>query len=235
VANKQKLADGVDIMKFSKKTKRILMISLCFTLVLGICVPIFAALYFYNNQHFSWLLVDAIRENDIQKVERIIDKFPHGNINSPTIRTQIWANFQQMSSTTPLLEACAYWARGGDNFDMIKLLVENGADVNYTGLHGNIPLQSVVRLSTRSETGFEIVRFLVENGADVNHGSNILIQLLPLWWQTEWSLESKPYFFEIFEYLVEHGAVVDDEVIAAAERTENTEVIEFVMRFYDGS
>jgi len=50
-----------------------------------------------------------------------------------------------------------------NNLDLVKLAIENGADVNQLDIYGSSPLMKAV------DTGnLEIVKYLVENGADVS-------------------------------------------------------------------
>lgn len=60
---------------------------------------------------------------------------------------------------TALMVACAYWC----GVDMVKLLVENGADVNAVSQDGTTALM----LAAQSEK-LDVVNYLLEHGADAN-------------------------------------------------------------------
>lgn len=51
------------------------------------------------------------------------------------------------------------------NIEIIKLLIENGADVNQTNEHKSTPLHYAVELKNK---GTEIIKLLIDKGADVN-------------------------------------------------------------------
>ncbi|OUM61217.1 hypothetical protein PIROE2DRAFT_23188, partial [Piromyces sp. E2] len=57
---------------------------------------------------------------------------------------------------TPLISVCV-----NDDFDVIKMLVDQGADVNKESLYGFTPL-----INACKNNNFDIVEYLVENGAD---------------------------------------------------------------------
>ena len=58
-------------------------------------------------------------------------------------------------------------ASASDNLETVKLLVEQGADVNHKNNHGITPLMSAAMRSP------EIVSFLIEQGADVRAESSV--------------------------------------------------------------
>ena len=133
--------------------------------LIGIVVNLIgvAALLFFlynNNYYYSKKLIDAIEENDVAKVEKLV-KSPFGSVNSLP-RNAFLARLVEISVETPLQVACHE-----GNYEIIKLLVDNGADVNKTGSYKISPLQSA---AGAKEERLRIVKLLVENGADVGDG-----------------------------------------------------------------
>jgi ankyrin repeat protein len=78
---------------------------------------------------------------------------------------------------SPLMAACSLIYRnigkkGYDEFyadintDIINLLIENGADVNFVNKQNG---QSILMEAVQKMNGYELTKILVKNGADVNH------------------------------------------------------------------
>lgn len=84
-----------------------------------------------------------------------------------------------------------------DNTRQIKLLIENGADVNMKVENGWTPLHYA-----SSSGGFYSIKLLIENGADVNMKDKIGRTPLMV------ALTYRDY--EIAEILIENGANVND-------------------------
>lgn len=103
-------------------------------------------------------MLDAIRENDINKLERIL-KIASPNCVPSTLITTMAAESERY---TPLSVACQE-----GNFEIVKLLVEKGADVNYAPiLSGTSPLGFASE--SDSADNLKIVKFLLEKGADAD-------------------------------------------------------------------
>ena len=70
----------------------------------------------------------------------------------------VGVNGKDANGTYPLMLACSY----KDNDEMIKLLLEKGANPNVRGPKGETPLGLAAKYSLKA------VQMLIENGADVN-------------------------------------------------------------------
>lgn len=112
-------------------------------------------------------MLDAIENNDMQKLESALK---YGDPNSITGIPLLEAFAQFPEKLTPLQLACS---KG--NFEMVKFLVENGADVNYRTLNASFP--PLWHASVESNNP-EIVRYLIENGANVNTLSRYIERIL---------------------------------------------------------
>lgn len=66
---------------------------------------------------------------------------------------------------TPLSGAATH----NDNVEVLKVLIEAGADINRVGISGNNPLMLAARFSHNPE----VVEFLLDNGADPNLRNNV--------------------------------------------------------------
>ena len=108
------------------------------------------------------IMIDAIRENDIEELESIL-KFANPNTIPGAVIIDVISQNIGEDNQTPLGAACDV-----GNFQMVKLLVEDGADVNYVPKNAfTSPLNIAVQ--SDSVDNLKIVKYLIENGADVNY------------------------------------------------------------------
>ncbi len=141
----------------SKKTPK-------FVIALALLIVFIFSFLFFNMVSFCYSkyqcnrMIDAIKENDINKLEWILH-FSNPNCVDEIL---IKAVGSERYRYTPLGEACK-----AGNFEMVKLLVEDGADVNYAPI-----LTDTSPLGFASENdsvdNLKIVKFLIEKGADVD-------------------------------------------------------------------
>ncbi len=104
-------------------------------------------------------------------------------------------NLLNIANISPLSYAVDY-----DATDIVKLLIDRGADVNFTA-----PLDKSTPLTVAAERGdTEICRMLLEKGAKVDEIDG-LMEYSPLMWAAEGSHDDE------VALLLAHGAVVDAE------------------------
>ena len=124
----------------------------------------------------SYQLIDAIKANQPEMVEYFLKTGI--SIDAPQKYTE---------ENTPLTAAIEF-----NNLDMVKFLVEHGADINGREFS---PLLTATYLGNRT---FDIVKFLVEHGANVNvrskHGETPLYNAF-----------CNSDGIEMVKFLVEHG------------------------------
>jgi len=101
---------------------------------------------------------------------------------------------------TPLIIACR---KKNDNYDMVKFLVEKGADINKKDGFGETPLFAACNITNANENNEKIVKYLIDHGADVNKEG--MFKKTPLYV----ACESRNV--NIVKYLIEHGADVNKE------------------------
>ena len=202
-----------------RKIFKIVLISIVLFLVLNV-------IYVGYGKIQCNRMIDAIENNDIIKLESILSS---ANPNCVT-DTAIGALLGQKARRTPLGEACNI-----GNFEMVKLLIENGADVNYVPRYTlNTPLSFAVR--SDSVENLKIVKLLVEKGADVNfsgkHQAPPISAALPV------SGSLRPNAMEILTFLLEAGADPEKEnALGSACYDKDEEMIRYLIEEwgYDAS
>lgn len=150
----------------------------------------------------------AILANDINKVEQLIEEGVDLNAR-PYYGLYGWLNyFYHVYTETPLCLAARC-----NRFEIVKLLVENGADVNLScGEGGSTPLYCAIEGNGMdSELNFDIAYYLIAHGADINkdvkiYGGNILVNLANHSYGK--SEEICAETFEFVKFLQEEGAKV---------------------------
>ena len=107
-------------MKMLKQNKT--MLTVIFSIIV---VIIIFGIILYNNQFYAKRVISAIEQENIPKLQKLLES-PLGNLNcKPTL--WIYEVLSEKSEPTPLQAACK-----SGNTEIVKLLLENGAKVNYT-------------------------------------------------------------------------------------------------------
>lgn len=162
-------------------------------------VAIFGA-YFYNNQFYAYRVINAIENENIAQLENLM-KSPFGNLNcKPTLC--FFEVLNEKTEPTPLQAACKL-----GNQKIVKMLLENGADVNYTHWYRSdsqgSPLTNAA--GSLSNERLQVIKLLIENGADINYqtatGDDVLSCAV-------YASCERNDIIEIIEYLEQQGADV---------------------------
>ena len=127
-------------------------------------------------------LAIAINAGDYQRVESLIDSGV--NVNSLIDYEEV-SPFPYKFLTTPLIMAVEgainLAVEGTFDPQIVRLLIEKGAEVNGKDSLGNTPLLECQHLELHSEN-LEIIELLIENGADLDvvghHGETILHKVI---------------------------------------------------------
>jgi ankyrin repeat protein len=123
---------------------------------------------------------DAAKNGNLEQVKQLLT-------NTPGLISAV-----DESGRTPL-----HWACRGVHFELVKYLVENGADINAVDKNGIAPLHSVA-----SRGHAEAARCLIEKGADLNMRSRVDLGA-PLHYAAQAGHES------VVRLLLERGARTD--------------------------
>ncbi len=146
----------------SKMKKWMILLSIIILLI-GAINTVHLFMKGYNISKMSKLLIIAIEDNDYDEVKIIIDKEPESINSLPSVAPWSWQLITEQSSVSfPLQEACL-WGR----YDIVKLLLEKGADCNlvWKGINGSkSPLMCTVISNT--EESKAIIELLLQHGAD---------------------------------------------------------------------
>lgn len=152
----------------------------------------------------------ANAKNDLGKVERLLadGAYPTlDNASNPQIIEKLLeagADPNEIGngrgSELPLISAVR-----GNKEDLVRLLIDSGADVNQKGKYGNTPLHVAIDCVYP-----DMVKLLIDSGADVNKTSGQFMHYLPLQVANK-TLEEKSYIFkkdarQIIKLLSEAGA-----------------------------
>lgn len=136
---------------------------------------------FTKANHFNKLMYLIINVNNIQNGKKILAEYIINNKNE--------INEKNSEGWTSLLIA----ARNSKKFGIleeIKLLIENGADIDATDINGRTPL--MMASSSKTDSDLETVKLLIECGADINAKDNYLYTplLMALRYNTDTKFET---------------------------------------------
>jgi len=135
-----------------------------------------------NARSRSQTLVQAVKNNDIARVEELLNTGLDVNMMYPVVESAFLGGTHIVYKTLLTIACDRNIYREGDNIDMIKLLINYGADVNKDGRDDHIsidqlsypPLLECVFRGRKNAT-----KLLLKNGANPNvqriHGSQTAI------------------------------------------------------------
>lgn len=163
---------------------------------LFIVVLVFMVLYVGIEKYQCSKMLEAITNNDIDQLQlSLMFTTPNTVTGIPILERLCEMPYKK----TPLQLACY---KG--NFDMVKLLIKKGADVNFVRINA-VYSPLICAILGQTENDLEIVKYLIENGADVNYSCNVERPVI------SWLVNSKTVSengLEILKCLVDSGANV---------------------------
>ena len=118
-----------------------------------------------DERQYAQNLNKAIEAEDFEAVRQIIAECPDSVNTYPTVAPGWWQ--AEMLMTTiyyPLSEACK-----SGNLEMVKLLVESGADVNSHNPDWYVVTPLHVTLLYGKGEWYDIVMYLIDNGASIDY------------------------------------------------------------------
>ena len=207
-----------------KKRRIVLLIALIVFLT-----SIISCIVAYNyNYTYSSKLVAAIEDNDIEKLEDLLKK--PGNVNSQPRVFSFDGTFPPIS-----------YAAGDGKYEMVKLLLENGADPNAKGVNSFTPLHLALNaLNNHYSNRFDIAKLLIEYGANVNavssRGETVLEKVFKSIEKDDEIEELEQYEFLL--YLIENDVDVyakpkyNDSIMYYTARVGNTMACKLLIEEY---
>lgn len=139
------------------------------------------------------------------KNKEIIDTTISNATTAPVFLNHFFTITQLNEVKIPLVEACFY-----GHEQAVQLLLENGADPNYTISGYWTPIEAAISGTGSREEKFRIVKILVQYGADVNlyESTEPIIFTLASWLTLE---GSDSITEDMILWLLEHGAVTETD------------------------
>lgn len=140
------------LMKGQMKKKRaikFLLISAALVVVVFVCM----------NYNWSNRLIKAIESENIADFENIMEEKHCFSVNMPAGAPWGLQFTSDFAIKTPLQAACEI-----GNYDMVKKLIDERANVNFSVFGAEAPLNAVIYADTYDR--FKIGRLLIDNGAD---------------------------------------------------------------------
>ena len=173
-----------------RRRKRITIIIITILILMLLCYP-------FTSRLHSQRLIKAIRDEDIDKVEAILESGVDPNRTDVPI-SKFWY-FVETSAQRPLSVACET-----HNYEIIQLLLKYGATTEYVEDAGPTPLMSTVW--TYHSTNLEIVKLLLQHGADPStdfSDSQLPVFVAAYNWPKNFSIEPPAYDEEIAKNITE--------------------------------
>jgi len=131
---------------------------------------------------------DTVRDNNVDAARKAINQ------------DGVDVNAQSSGGWTPLFTAI-----NKQNLEMVKLLIEHGANVNYK--MKDVGHNALFIASQQNNKG--IIQLLLEKGLDINQQNKF--GETPLFWATNWVDSQRKDHIEIVKFLIKNGANVNIE------------------------
>lgn len=150
----------------------------------GIAAVILGATSVFSVRAVDTELHDAVKEQNFDRVKTLCEEHPE------------WVNEKDDYNGSTALHYSS-------NAEIVKRLVESGANVNARNVYGDTPLMGVTVCGgvgwTKGEKGIEEAEYLVEHGADVNAknlwGETVLTRAVasqgPNWGKVKYLVDNK--------------------------------------------
>jgi len=159
----------------------------------------------HEKRQYAKDLNEAIAAENFETVRQIIAECPDSVNTYPTVAPGWWQ--AEMLMTTiyyPLSEACKT-----GNLEMVKLLVESGADVNSHNPDRYVVTPIHVALLFNEGEWYDIVMYLIDNGASIDYinkdadGKGAMVIYIREW-RINGSQEDEKNLDKLFAYVLEN-------------------------------
>ena len=174
----------------------------------SVSVLVIALILFSTNRIYAQEIIAAATEGNLEKVAGLISN------DSQVV------NIKDSNGRTPL-----HWAARGVHFEVVKYLVENGAEINARDNNNITPIFSIT-----SRNHAEALKYLIDRGADINVVDNQ--KAGPLHYAAEGGLN------EMIKILIDNNAELELEnsrgrtpLIVAARENASLETIKILIEY----
>ncbi len=123
-----------------------------------VCSLLFSSYIFAQDAQQA--LVEAVQAKNFEAVKKVVEQL-NADVNKP---------WDEKAAGKPYALHIAYKTLGGPPVEIIKYLLDKGADVNVEDKFGVTPLMYLVRLGDTTNR-VAVFNLLVEKGADINETS----------------------------------------------------------------
>ena len=143
-----------------------------------------------NSNYWSCLLFAV--ENSYYKIAKLLLK-NGADVNYITDK----------SENESILNLACFWRQNEKNDKLIKLLIDNDADVTNKNIFGETSLSNLIKYATTYDD-FEIIKLLIKKGIEINYKNNNSKTLLMMCYESE--NHKKIFEYELIKLLLDNKA-----------------------------
>ncbi|MBQ9990295.1 MAG: ankyrin repeat domain-containing protein [Lachnospiraceae bacterium] len=227
----KRVTKGLLILAFILGTliKGVIRVFWILVLMIGLLILHFV----YGEYSLTGRLNRAIYDEDIVQLEKVLKECSDRDINSFS-HNHIVARYADFSNKAPLHTAC--WK---GEYDMVKLLIEYGANVNFVDPYTGMTALIWAGYATGNEDG-RIAKLLIEQRADINavdhEGNTPLLQAMHFYYSPDDEMDEQTRAkIEVTIYLIEHCDLLEVKdhnhanLLECAASRNNVAIVEYLI------